>query len=226
MKLNELEFNNPSKALKDQYGIKLNLNKISVAEAKVMLKQIKSVMTEAKLSGKSHGGYDNPSYMKMVFMEQALSDYIRSIPVSTPKIVVENETVEKSQVVLATQDMVDSIQKMIEEVSDMLVKELPALTQSITSEVGVNESQQFQDTASEALTSLQTALNNSKQMMQQGLDIVTGQESTTDMFEPDMDADQEELEIDSSAEEIQEPEFPESEPELDDEEIEIGRAKR
>ena len=150
MKLNELEFNNPSKALKDQYGIKLNLNKISVAEAKVMLKQIKSVMTEAKLSRKSHGGYDNPSYMKMVFMEQALSDYIRSIPVSTPKIVVENETVEKSQVVLATQDMVDSIQKMIEEVSDMLVKELPALTQSITSEVGVNESQQFQDTASEA----------------------------------------------------------------------------
>jgi len=41
-----------------------------------------------------------------------------------------------------------------------------------------------------------------------------------------MDADQEELEIDSSAEEIQEPEFPESEPELDDEEMEIGRAKR
>lgn len=227
MKLNELEFNNPAKTLKDQYGIKVNLNKVSVSEAKQMLKQVKNVITEAKKSGKSHTGYDNPSYMKLVFMEQALLNHINSNKDVEPRIVVENETVEKSQVVLAAQDMVDSVQKMTEEVSDMLVKELPALVQSIASEVGVNESQEFQNTATEALTSLQAALNNSKDMMQQGLNIVTGQESSTEMFDPNAMDDQTDVEVDSELD-IEEPALPEPEPEeeLDDEEIEIGRAKR
>ena len=75
---------------------------------------------------------------------------------------------------LAAQDLVDSTQKMIEEVSDMLVKELPALTTSIQSEIGANESEQFNQQVTEALTSLQAALTQSKGTLQSALNGITG----------------------------------------------------
>jgi hypothetical protein len=64
---------------------------------------------------------------------------------------------------------------MIEEVSDMLVKELPALSDSIQSEIGVNESTQFTSQATEALTSLQAALTASEATMKSALNGITGQ---------------------------------------------------
>ena len=109
-------------------------------------------------------------------MEQALADhfnYLQSLPKT--RIVVENEEVEKSQVVLAAQDMVDQVQKMVEEVSDMLVKELPALTSGVQSEIGVNESESFNQQVTEALTALQAALTQSKGTLQSALNGITGQ---------------------------------------------------
>jgi len=108
-------------------------------------------------------------------MEQALSKHFAEISLRKPRIVVENEEVEKSQVVLAAQDMVDQVQKMVEEVSDMLVKELPALTDSVQSEIGVNESETFNQQVSEALTSLQAALTQSQATLKTALNSITGQ---------------------------------------------------
>ena len=108
-------------------------------------------------------------------MEQALSKHFAEISLRKPRIVVENEEVEKSQVVLAAQDLVDQVQKMVEEVSDMLVKELPALTDSVQSEIGVNESETFNQQVSEALTSLQAALTQSQTTLKSALNSITGQ---------------------------------------------------
>ena len=71
--------------------------------------------------------------------------------------------------------MVDSIQKMVEQVSDMIVKELPALVDSVQSEIGVNESASFSQQASEALTSLQAALTQSQTTMKEAVNGITGQ---------------------------------------------------
>jgi hypothetical protein len=175
--------------------------------------------------------------MKLVFMEQELSQHyseLRSRPQA--RMVVENEEVENSQTILAAQDMVDSIQKMVEQVSDMIVKELPALVDSVQSEIGVNESSSFQQQASEALTSLQAALTQSQTTMKSAVNGITGQ-GGTDAFddesglggdlsapmpgeeEIDMDAsfDDDNSDIEVSAD-IEEPETPAVGP--------VGRAKR
>ena len=76
---------------------------------------------------------------------------------------------------MAAQDLVDQVQKMVEEVSDMLVKELPALTDSVQSEIGVNESETFNQQVSEALTSLQAALTQSQTTLKSALNSITGQ---------------------------------------------------
>jgi hypothetical protein len=141
-----------------------------------MLTKVRTLINETKSSPEFYQSQTNPSYMKLVFMEQALADHFNHlISLPKPRIVVENEEVEKSQVVLAAQDMVDQVQKMVEEVSDMLVKELPALTDSVQSEIGVNESETFNQQVTEALTSLQAALTQSKGTLQAALNGITGQ---------------------------------------------------
>ncbi len=166
------------RALKEHYGTSMNVSKMSYVQVRDMLSRVRGLMSESKQSHNFYESQQNGSYMKLVFMEQALSKQFAELSVNRPRIVTENEEVEKSQVVLAAQDLVDSLRKMIEEVSDMLVKELPALSDSIQSEIGVNESEQFTSQATEALTSLQAALTQSEGTMKSALNAITGQGGT------------------------------------------------
>lgn len=179
MKLTEFDnkkISTAKQALNEHYSLPFNTKKMTVAETKSMLSRVRGLINETKSSVEFYQSQTSPSYMKLVFMEQALADhfsYLQSLPKT--RIVVENEEVEKSQVVLAAQDMVDQVQKMVEEVSDMLVKELPALTSGVQSEIGVNESETFSQQVTEALTALQASLTQSKGTLQSALNGITGQ---------------------------------------------------
>jgi hypothetical protein len=178
MKLTDFDKNpieNATRALKEHYDVPFNVRKMSYAQARDMLYKVRGLMSETKKSTGFYESQQNSSYLKLVFMEQALSKHFAEISLRKPRIVVENEEVEKSQVVLAAQDLVDQVQKMVEEVSDMLVKELPALTDSVQSEIGVNESETFNQQVSEALTSLQAALTQSQSTLKTALNGITGQ---------------------------------------------------
>lgn len=229
MKLNELSSKKApaARALKEHYAMPFDLSKMSLIESRNMLQKVRGLITEARQSATFYKSQHDTSYLKLVFMEQALSSTyndLRARP--TTRVVLENEAVEKSQVVLAAQDMVDSVQKMLEQVSDMLVKEMPALIDSVQSEIGVNEAEQFSSQTTEALGSLTASLTQTKTALQGALNVITGQggglavpgafdseSDTVDMEEP---APEDDLELDD----IEEPE--QEEPELNN----IGRNRR
>ena len=181
MKLNEFNMKPTQvakKALKEHFNADLNVDSLGLYDTNRMLRKVRGFLGEMKSTGKSHGGQNNPAYLKAVFMEQALNAHyteLKSLPEYNQNLVFENEEVEKSQVILAAQEMVDSIQKMVEQISDMLVKELPAVVDGVNSEVGTNEGQQFEQQASEALTTLQAALTQAKTGVQGALGTITGQ---------------------------------------------------
>ena len=173
MHINDFDKKHTAKAaLKSNFDFHFDPSKLSKTDTITMINRVKGLIKEAKANPQFSKTQTNASYMKLVFMEQALVEHYNSI--RDARIIIENEQVEKSQVILAAQDMVDSVQKMIEEVNDMLVKELPALTDSIQSEIGVNESSSFNQAANEALTSLNQALSQSKQTLQSAMNTLTG----------------------------------------------------
>ena len=90
------------------------------------------------------------------------------------KMLKESE-VQQAQVVLAAQDMVDKMQAMLEDVSELQFKELPALVDSIKNQVGIDQAQQFNADASAALSGLMQNLQQAKQQMDAALGVVTGQ---------------------------------------------------
>lgn len=166
------------KALKEHFNTDLKLDSLSLYDTQRMMRKVNGLMNEMRQKNSAEGTEKNPAYLKLVFMEQALNHHygeLKALPLYNTRIVLENEEVEKSQVILAAQEMVDSIQKMVEQVSDMLVKELPAVVDGVNSEVGTNEGQQFEQQTTEALTSLQAALTQAKGTLNGALGSITGQ---------------------------------------------------
>ena len=179
MKLTELNNNRRSystRVLNEQYETSFNVGNMSMSSTRTMLQKVRGLMNESRQSPDYHNSQTSPSYMKLVFMEQALAEHFNELRLQPqPKIMVENEEVEKSQVVLAAQDMVDQVHKMLEDVGQMQVKELPALVSSIESEIGVNESQTYNDQVSGQLDTLSASLKEASTALKNALNGLTGQ---------------------------------------------------
>ncbi len=86
----------------------------------------------------------------------------------------EASELQQAQVVLASQDMIDQIQKMLEQVSEIQFKDLPALVDQAKTEVGPGQSVQFQDGASQTLTQLLSNLQQAKASMEAAQGALTG----------------------------------------------------
>lgn len=145
-----------------------------LVETKSMLERVRGLINEAKTRKDAHKRHQRPAYMKLVMLEQALTDHYGDLRIQH-KIMLENEEVQKSQVILAAQDMVDNIQKMVEQISKMKVEELNAVVTGVKNEFGTNEGQQFESTAIEALTTLEGALTAAKSGLSGALGQITGE---------------------------------------------------
>ena len=173
-------------ALKENFEYDFKVNNLNKIQTHSLLKRVQGLISEARDSKDFASSY--PSYMKLVFMEQALKEHYKNVPeMRKAKVIVENEEVNRSQVILAAQDMVDYIQKMLEEVSDMIVKEMPALVDSVQTEIGVNEAQSFDQTAGQSLAELQQSLVSVKGQLDQALSGITGGE-VVNAFDDEVDA--------------------------------------
>ena len=232
MKLQELAVANPTKqaakVFENYFGDHVSFDSMSQSQARNMLKRVRSLISEHRRTPEFHRSEQNPAYLKLVVMEQALATAATSAPGASPaqaaaamtlqrqqkqrqlddemkqlnqqsqdivarKAAIQKEKsmlegskslkqrlkeaseVQQAQVVLASQDMVDQVQKMSEQVSAMQFKDLPALVDSIKNEVGVDQATQFNADASAALSALLQNLQGSKQQLEAALGVVTGQ---------------------------------------------------
>ena len=90
------------------------------------------------------------------------------------RMVREASELQQAQVVLAAQDMIDRLQGMMEDISEMQFKDLPALTDSIKNDMGVDQASQFQSQASTALTQVLQAVQTGKTELEGAQGVLTG----------------------------------------------------
>jgi DNA repair exonuclease SbcCD ATPase subunit len=233
MKLNELAVANPTKqaaqVFESYFGGTVNFDTVTPTQARGMLKRVRALIAEHRRTTKFHRSEQNPAYLKLVVMEQALASAATApgaVPQANPqqqaaamtlqrqqkqrqlddenkqidqqlkdltarkaqiqqeKGMMENRLsrrlreaseVQQAQVVLASQDMVDQVQKMSEQISAMQFKDLPALVDQIKNEVGVDQAMQFNTDTTAALAGLLQNLQGAKTQLESALGVVTGQ---------------------------------------------------
>ena len=235
MKLQELAVTRPTKQIakvfESHFDQRLSFDSMNRGQVRGMLQRVRGLVNEHRASSAFHHSEKNPAYLKLMMMEQALTQQLRefgatapgapgapSAPGATaalntvqqqqkkkqmqdeikqkqkeiadlqkammnPTMAAENNTgnflreseIQQAQVVLAAQDMVDRVQKMLEDTTEMQFKELPALVDSIKNEVGVDQAAQFNADAAAALSGLVQNLQASKGQLEAALGVVTGQ---------------------------------------------------
>ena len=102
-----------------------------------------------------------------------------------------------------------NLQKMMEEISEMQFKDLPALTDSVKNDIGTEQATQFQTQATAALSNLLTAVQQGKSELESAQGAITGAapaeipgldgEEVLPQGEPN-DADDADLDIDADLE--------------------------
>jgi hypothetical protein len=248
MKLNELAVTRPTqqiaKVFEGHFDQQVQFDSLNRKQLHSMYRQVRGVLSEVRSSPARHHSEQDPSYLKLMMMEQALAEKIyedemgnSTTQPGTPdtpgmnpqqaaamaakqkvdtvkKLETDLEAkkkevtdlqnqlnaakttttvaewrrraqshgyylsegeVQQAQVVLAAQDMVDKLQDMIEDSTEMQFKELPALVDSIKNQIGQEQAAQFNNDAQAALSGLVQNLQASKQQLEQALGVVTGQ---------------------------------------------------
>ena len=232
MKLQELAVTRPTKQIakvfESHFDQRLSFDSMNRGQVRGMLQRVRGLVNEHRASPAFHYSEKNPAYLKLMMMEQALTQQLQEFgatgpgapgaPGATaalstvqqqqkkkqmqdeikqkqkeiaelqkammnPTMAAENNTgnflreseIQQAQVVLAAQDMVDRVQKMLEDTTEMQFKELPALVDSIKNEVGMDQAAQFNADAAAALSGLVQNLQASKGQLEAALGVVTGQ---------------------------------------------------
>jgi hypothetical protein len=232
MKLQELAVTRPTKQIakvfESHFDQRLSFDSMNRNQVRGMLQRVRGLVNEHRASPAFHYSEKNPAYLKLMMMEQALTQQLREYGATAPgspgapgataalntvqqqqkkkqmqdeikqkqkeiqelqkammnpTMAAENNTgnflreseIQQAQVVLAAQDMVDRVQKMLEDTTEMQFKELPALVDSIKNEVGMDQAAQFNADAAAALSGLVQNLQASKGQLEAALGVVTGQ---------------------------------------------------
>jgi hypothetical protein len=249
MKLNELAVANPTKqaakVFESYFGNTISFDNLNVLQTKNMLKRVRATIAEHRRTPEFHHSEQNPAYLKLVVMEQALTARMSEQQVGMSAVTTaagtgamvdpmktagmqaaqqqqkkraiqdqgreidkqisalnkqkadlmqqanmptyaegkkslqrrlrEASEIQQAQVVLASQDMVDQVQKMSEQISAMQFKDLPALVDQIKNEVGVDQAMQFNTDATAALAGLLQNLQGAKTQLESATGVVTGQ---------------------------------------------------
>ena len=238
MKLNDLAAPRPTKQIakvfESYFGTNIKFESLNRSQTRNLLTRVQGLLKEHRSTSSRHTSEQNPSYLKLVMLEQALAQRVKENmpPVAAqqpaaagqpkpavagaaakdPKLaaalkksqagqtlnpeeqkmvagaammaqesrlrrayrMLKESEVQQAQVVLAAQDMVDKMQGMLEDVSELQFKELPALVDSIKNQVGIDQATQFNGDASAALSGLMQNLQAAKQQLDQALGVVTG----------------------------------------------------
>ena len=141
---------------------------------KDIVKPGKNFAKIAKSAGKKYGSKKAGERVAGAILNKMRNEGM-TLRTKSGRYLTENE-VQQAQVVLAAQDMVDRMQSMLEDITSMQFKDLPALSSSIQTTIGTNEAQAFNDAAGQSLAVLVDAIQASKVEMEAAQGTLTGVE--------------------------------------------------
>jgi len=184
MNLQDLEkkqIQNAQKMFESHFGSSVKFEHLSVSKAHDMLERVRTMMEQFQRTRQFHRSEKNPAYLKLMIMSEGLEARIGA------RQQITESDVQQAQVVLAAQDFVDRVQDMLEDVSEMQFKDLPALVNSIKYEVGTSEASQFNNEATAALKGMLDNLQTAKQQLESAIGVVTGQAPTVPGSDSELD---------------------------------------
>ena len=188
-----------NKVLANTFGHSVDISEMSTNSLERMLNVTDAKITQIKESDLTY--WENPQYNKLHLISHSLRTYINEVaPVrsaGTVKTKVkEAADLEQAEVLLAAREMVDKVQKMVEDLAEMQVQELMPIVDAMKEQIGFETAEAFNTAAEAALGAFLDQAKAAKEAMENATLAASGQAPATPMptdmgMEPEMDMDAE-----------------------------------
>lgn len=205
-----------NKVMESRFGFAIDYDKLTYAKAQRLSVALNEQLAKIRKSYGIHTAERNPQYMEMLMVQEGLNSWL-----DQHETLMEGE-LETAEVVLAAKDMVDTVQKMLEDASKMMNEQLPPLVDSIKDQVGTAQADTYRNTTAAALQGLIDSLGTAREALDNGARGLSGEQPlapqapSAGAVPPEPEASDMDMDMDMG-----EPE----EPELDAE-PELGRERR
>jgi len=147
-----------NKVLANTFGHNVNISEMSTNALERMLTATNAKITQIKESDLTY--WENPQYNKLNLISHSLKTYINEVAPGrtdgkTMKTKVkESAELEAAEVMLAAQELVDELQKMVENLAEMQVQKLMPIVDAMKEQMGFEQAEAYNAAADAALASL------------------------------------------------------------------------
>lgn len=146
----------------------VNLGEMSTDSLNRMLTATTAKIATIKESNLTY--WENAQYNKLKLIEHSLKTYIREVAparkdgkrAKMKESIVMEQDLDQAEVLLAAKELVDKLQKMIEDVAAMQVQELMPITDAMKDQLGFEVAEQYNTAADAALGGLLDQLKSAK----------------------------------------------------------------
>ena len=190
-----------NRILADTFKHDVDLSEMTTDSLNRMLNTTNAKMTAIKESDLKY--WENPQYNKLGLIQHQLKTYITEIAptrgdskrVKAKESTIMEADLDQAEVLLAAQELVDEMQKMVENVAEMQVQKLMPIVDAMKEQVGFDIAEQYNTAADGALGALLDQMKTAKEAVENATLAARGEPvntpAATDMGMDDADMDPE-----------------------------------
>ena len=157
-----------NRILSQTFNHNVNLGEMSTDSLNRMLTATTAKIATIKESNLTY--WENAQYNKLKLIEHSLKTYIEEVAparkdgkrAKMKESIVMEQDLDQAEVLLAAKELVDKLQKMIEDVAAMQVQELMPITDAMKNQLGFEIAEQYNTAADAALGGLLDQLKSAK----------------------------------------------------------------
>ena len=128
-----------NKVMESRFGNKIDFANLDFGKAYNLANALTESLDKIKNSHGIHKAEQNPKYMQFLLVREGIHNWM----IENKDQLIQESEMGRSQAILAAKDMVDSVQDMLEDVSEMANEQMPALLDTIRDQIGMTEAENF-----------------------------------------------------------------------------------
>ena len=193
-----------NRVLADSFNHEVDLSSMNMESLRRMLNTTEAKMIAIKESDLQY--WENPQYNKLGLIQHQLKTYINEVaPVRSGKAMrdrtneswLQESDLEQAEVMLAAQELVDEVQKMVENIAEMQVQKLMPIVDAMKEQVGFEQAESYNSAMDGALGAFLDQAKAAKEIAENATLAARGEAPATPMpTDMGMDAPEDDMDVD------------------------------
>ena len=193
-----------NRVLADSFNHEVDLSSMNMESLKRMLNTTEAKMIAIKESDLQY--WENAQYNKLGLIQHQLKTYINEVaPVRSGKTMrnrtneswLQESDLEQAEVMLAAQELVDEVQKMVENIAEMQVQKLMPIVDAMKEQVGFEQAEAYNNAMDGALGAFLDQAKAAKEIAENATLAARGEAPATPMpTDMGMDAPEDDMDVD------------------------------